>query len=203
MVTWIEHFANLPWIFFSIILGLSFIHVFIPMIPLESCLVLLTGYLASAHRDVIFLIWLALSMGTSVGGITIYGLTYRKGEKLLDWKFIQNQVHEQNLKTAGHWFERYGAWIIFLGKCVPGMSMVAIFCCGLFRVKPFVALSSVIISNSLYYCALVVVGKYFGRKWGQLSPATRAFPLIALIIGVLLSAAVIYFLYRRYLTKTP
>ncbi len=203
LVTWIEHFTNLPGIFFSIILGLSFIHVFIPMIPLESGLVLLTGYLAGAHREGIFLIWLGLAMGTSIGAIMIYALTYCKGKKLLDWKFIHDQIHKQNLKTAAHWFERYGAGIIFLGKCVPGMNMVAVFCCGLFRVKPFIVLSSILISNSLYYCALVVIGKYFGLKWGQLSPATRVFPLIALILGVSLSAAVIYFLYRRCLTKTP
>ncbi len=202
-MTWIEHFSNSPWIFFSIICVLSFIHVFIPMIPLESSLVIFTGYLAGTHRDGIFLIWLALTAGTSVGGILIYDLTQRKGEKLLDWKFIKDQVNVKNLQTAGNWFGRYGAWIIFLGKCVPGMSLVVIFCCGLFRVKRSAVLSAVVFSNSAYYIGLVVISKYFGRKWEQLSPTIRLFPLITLLIGVLLSAAVIYFLHRRYLTKEP
>jgi membrane protein DedA with SNARE-associated domain len=202
IMPWIEHFANYPWIFFSVIFLLSFIRVFIPMIPLESSLALFTGYLAGTHRDGhIFLVWLALTSGTSLGGIFIYELTLNRGEKLLNWKFVKDQIHVNNLQKAGNWFQRYGTWIIFIGKCVPGMSLVVIFCCGLFRVKRSLVLSAILISNSVYYSGLVFISKFFGHKWQQLSPTTRFFPLFTLLIGVLLSIAVIWFLQRRYIAK--
>ncbi|HBF35819.1 MAG TPA: hypothetical protein DDW50_00685 [Firmicutes bacterium] len=200
---WIEIFSHSPVIFFPIIFLLSIVHVFIPILPVESSLALFTGYLAGTHRNGIFLIWVAITTGTSLGGILIYYLTKRKGDRLLRWRFIKDQVNVENLKTAQIWFQKYGAWIIFPGKCVPGMSLVVIFCCGLFQVKRESVLPAIGISNGIYYCGLVLISKYFGRKWEQFGPTIRYLPLITLLICVLSSIAIIYTLQRRYRQKKP
>ena len=200
---WLETFSHNPLIFFPIIFLLSIIHVFIPIIPVESSLALFTGYLAGTQRNGIFLIWVAITTGTSIGSILIYFLTKRKGKQLLSWRFIEDQINAEKLTTAQILFQRYGAWIIFLGKCIPGMSLVVIFCCGLFQVKCGAVLPAIGISNGLYYCGLVLISKYFGRKWEQLGQTIRYLPLITLLICVLFSMVIIYFLHLRFRQKKP
>jgi membrane protein DedA with SNARE-associated domain len=201
---WIEKFSHDPTTFFIVTFILSTIHVFIPPIPIEGSLALLTGYLARTHHSSIILIWVAMTSGTSAGSILLYLLAKTNGKRWLNWRFIKAQLNSKSLKTAQNWFQHYGVWIIFPGKCIPGMNFVAIFCCGLFNVKHGEAILAICISNGLYYSGLVLLSKYFGRKWDQLSNlAINHLPWISLSILILFSLAIVFYLHYRLNHKKP
>ncbi len=150
---------------FLLILGLSLIHGFFPLIPIETGLALFIGYLAGIGPGNPLSIWSGLTIGNFVSSMVIYFLVWQKGTHLLEWKFIRSKLSRENIAKTEVWFQKFGVWTLFIGKIIPGMTIVTVFCCGLFRVKRKQAIFAITLSNMLYYCGLVIVCQSIGRQW--------------------------------------
>lgn len=192
----LARFVHNPPDLFLVILGLSLIHGFFPLIPIETSLALFIGYLAGIGLGNPLFIWSALTLGNFVNSMVIYFLARRKGAHLLEWKFIRSKLSHENIAKTNAWFQKYGVWTIFIGKILPGMTIVTVFCCGLFRVKRSQATLATALSNMLYYCGLVIVCQSIGRQWQSFSAGaiqfvswTNVFILVSIVAIVVLCLA--------------
>jgi membrane protein DedA with SNARE-associated domain len=161
---WIKGFADDPILLFFTVFGLSLAHMFVPPIPLESITVFASYITGTGHGSPI-LIWIATTVGMSVGSSIMFHLSWSQGERLLNIRWIRKQLPEKFIQKARIWFQHYGIWAVYFGKCIIGMSFVVVFCCGLFKLQKQRALPAIYLSNLIYYGVLVYAGRYVGLKW--------------------------------------
>lgn len=173
---------------------------FVPPIPLESITVF-GSYIAGTGHGNAFLIWVATTVGMTVGSFLMYWLAKSQGEKLLQIKWVRKYLPEKYLEKTRKWFQKYEIWAIFLGKCIPGMSFAVVFCCGLFKLEQRRTLIALFLANALYYGVLVIMGRYIGRKWEAI--VNLGWNVFIWAGGGLILVAGIVLLYRKLLRKTP
>lgn len=198
VLEWIKGFADQPVLLFGAVFILSLAHMFIPPIPLESITVFCSYMAGSGHGNA-FLIWLATTVGMTVGSILMYWLAKSQGEKLLQLKWVRKYLPEKYIEKTRIWFQKYEIWAIFIGKCITGMSFAVVFCCGLFKLEQRRTLIALFLANALYYGILVVVGRYVGLKWETI--VDLGWKNIIWIGGSLILIAGIVFLYRTRFQK--
>lgn len=164
ILPWIEQFANNGILLFLTIFLMSFMNVFFPPVPLET-LTIFGGFAAGAGYGSPIIIWVATVAGMSAGGLLVYRLAYIKGESLLHWGWAKKHLNPDAIAKVKGWFHRYGTWTIYIGKCITGMSLIVVLCCGLFKVEYRKASVAIIVSNIIYYGVLVGLGRYLGHKY--------------------------------------
>jgi membrane protein DedA with SNARE-associated domain len=200
---WIQRFADNSLLLFCTIFSLSLVHMFCPPIPLES-LTVFSSYIAGTGHGSLLLIWIATTTGMSVGSIVMYRLAFIKGEALLNWGWLKKHLNPQAVEKARIWFQHYGIWTIYIGKCITGMSFVVVFCCGLFKVEQRKASITIICSNSIYYGILVLLGRYLGRKWQTFTSMGSKFAFgIGLFFLLLTLGGIFYFLWTHRKIRSP
>ena len=90
-----------------------------PPIPSEVILPLAGYYVHQGDFD--FLAALAAStLGAMAGSFVLYELTRRGGRPTLLRHGHIFRLREKDLDRADAWFGRYGAWLVLLGRLVPG-----------------------------------------------------------------------------------
>jgi membrane protein DedA with SNARE-associated domain len=146
---------------------LGFANVFIPPIPIES-MALAGGFFAGTGHANPFVFWLACSTGMTLGSAVLYQLAVSQGRRVLDYGFVARQISGEMIERVRGWFDRYGVWAIFLGKCLPGTSFITVLCSGLFGMRRRKALSAISLANSLFFGATVFSGRYLGRDWRRI-----------------------------------
>ncbi|HBF40081.1 MAG TPA: hypothetical protein DDW50_22595 [Firmicutes bacterium] len=193
ILPWIEQFASNGILLFLTIFIVSLMNVVFPPIPLET-LTIFGSFAAGAGYGNPVIIWMATVAGMSAGGILVYRLAYIKGESLIQWSWAQKHLNPDAIARVKGWFQRYGTWTIYIGKCITGMNLIVVLCCGLFKVEYRKASVAIIVSNIIYYGVLVGLGRYLGHKY-HFFPAVGNSLAIGIGIGCLfvLTGGILYF----------
>ncbi|HBE77714.1 MAG TPA: hypothetical protein DDW65_07990 [Firmicutes bacterium] len=190
--------ADHPMILFLLVLLVGVLNVFIPPVPLEAMAVL-GGYLSGVGHGHPVSIWLASAIGMSIGNLIFYTWVRHNGESLLRWKIIKRQITPEYLEKARSWFQRYGAWTIYAGRVIPGMSFAIVFCCGILKIRRLKVYPAICISNLVFLGLLVVLGRYVGEQWQVFM---RIWGKVTSWVGIILVlAGIIAFLIYRFWSK--
>ena len=192
---WIEQFANNGLLLFLTIFVVSLMNVFFPPVPLET-LTIFGSFAAGAGYGNSIIIWVATVTGMSAGGILLYRLAYIKGESLLQWGWFRKHLNPDAIAKVKGWFQRYGTWTLYIGKWVTGMSLLVVLCCGLFKVESHKASVAIVVSNIVYYGALVGVGRYLGRKYQIFSGFGNVLAIGIGVLCLLVFAGAMFYLFR-------
>jgi membrane protein DedA with SNARE-associated domain len=156
-----------PVVLFFLIFSVGVLNVFIPPIPLET-LAVLGGYLSGTghegHGNSV-LIWMAATLGMSIGNLLFYTWVRHNNEYLLRWRIIKKQITPEYLEKARIWFHQYGVWTIYVGRVIPGMSFAVMFCCGILKIRRWKVYPAICISNLVFFGMLVAIGRYVGEQW--------------------------------------
>ena len=176
--------------------GLILVENVFPPIPSEVILPL-AGFYVSRGEFVFGLAVLAATIGSLLGALLLYAVARHGGRPLLLRHGRLLRMRETDLDRADAWFDRYGAWLVFGGRFVPGARSVVSVPAGLSEMPlgRFVALTT--LGSAGWNVALIGAGWALGSNYERVAdavgPASTAVT-VALALGLL--AAVVWW-YRR------
>jgi membrane protein DedA with SNARE-associated domain len=158
----------------------------IPVI--NSTLLLLTGALVTlGHLDFWPLAGAAL-LGSCVGACLAYWIGEWGGRPALVrlMKFLR--IDEGKANVAEGWFQRAGAWMIFLSRITPYVRPFACFLAGISRLSYRRFLLAMFLGSLLWCVVIIRLGMVLGKHWRWGVALVQQYTLPACLILVALMA---------------
>lgn len=187
----------------------GYIGVFIAMV-IESCLIPLpseitmplAGALAAEGEMNVHIASFVGAIANVVGSLIAYYIGMKIPEKVIlkfleKWgRFFLLSVHEY--ETVKGWLHKYGSWVSFGSRLLPGVRTVISLPAGVARIKiiPFIVYT--FIGSLIWSYFLVIIGYQLGAHWENIEVYFHKFQW-AIIITCLLGAG--YYIYRKILKK--
>lgn len=161
----------------------------IPPIPSEVILPLAGFYVGTGEFSYPLAV-LAATIGSLLGAILIYAISRRGGRPLILRYGRVLRVGEQDIDRADEWFGRWGAWLVFGGRMLPGLRSLVSIPAGLSEMPlgRFAALTFA--GSAIWNAALIGAGWGLGANYDRvasiLGPAGTA--VIAVVVLGLVGA---------------
>lgn len=166
MENWIIAFMS-EFGYIGILLLIMFENVF-PPIPSE---VILTfgGFMTTYSNVTVFGIILAATIGSVVGAMILYSvgliIDISRLEKMIDrWgKYLR--LTQNDLKRAVAWFDKYGAWAVFLGRLVPLIRSLISIPAGMAGMNFPLFIFLTTLGSLLWNTVLILIGVAVADNW--------------------------------------
>ncbi len=166
-------------------------------IPLPSEIIMpFSGYLVSQGRFSLWWVGVAGAVGCNLGSAVAYFVGARGGRPLIERYGRYLLITRRDLEWADRWFQRYGDATVFFARLLPVIRTFIAFPAGVARMKPL-RFHVYTFLGSLPWClGLAWLGVKFGEHWQEhIRPWFHRFDLV---IGLVLLAAVVWFLVNRW-----
>lgn len=166
-------------------------------LPIPSEVILpFSGYLVSTGKLDIWLTVIVATVAAMIGSLIDYYIGLKGVQVLTKYRLLgRSIVSEAQLKVAAGWFSRYGPFMVFVGRLIPGFRTIISFPAGAVRmpIAKFFAytLAGCLLWNSL----LIYIGYYLGSNWEDVAGVSH-YVIIAAIAGLIVLAAA-YLVVRR------
>jgi membrane protein DedA with SNARE-associated domain len=129
------------------------------------------------------------TLGSLVGALVGYAIGAWGGRPLLDRYGRYVGIGAEDLDRADRWFERWGAWAVFLGRMVPLVRTFVSYPAGISHmpIGRFVIFST--LGSLPWNLALIVAGFVVGENYEQIEAALKPYEyliylaIIALVVG--------------------
>ena len=170
---------------------------FLQFIPSEAIMPL-AGYLVFTGKLQLLPTILAGTAGTIAGTLPWYLIGRLVNTELLEAQLDRHGawfgITPGKLRHARHWFQRYGAWVVFWGRLVPILRTLISIPAGIEMMpwRPFLLWTS--LGSLLWNAALTLAGVQLGANWERVHAMLR--PFTALVAGALV-ALVLVVLWRN------
>ncbi|MBY0283650.1 MAG: DedA family protein [Sphingomonas sp.] len=167
-------------------------------IPLPSEIIMpFAGYLVYKGQMNLFLAATAGAIGCNLGSIIAYEVGKRGGRPLLlrygKWVLIG----EGEIDAADRFFARFGNMAVLTGRLLPAIRSFIAFPAGVARM-PLVPFHIYTFVGSWPWCfGLAWLGMVLGEKWDSDPRVKAAFHSADALIGVVLVAGVVWFVWHR------
>ena len=158
-----------------------------PPIPSEVILPLAGFYVSEG--DFNFLAALAAAtFGAVAGSFVLYELTRRGGRPMLLRHRNIFRLREKDLDRADLWFDRYGAWLVLLGRLVPGARSLVSVSAGLSGMPRLRFALLTTAGSAMWNAALIGAGWALGGSYEKVGEAIG--PVGTVVVVALVVAAV-------------
>lgn len=156
-----------------------------PPIPSEAVLPL-AGYLVERGEFNLIAVLATSTAGSVLGAMLLYEAARHGGRPSVERIMRFARVAPERLDGAERWFEKRGAVVVLLGRCVPGARSVVSLPAGLLRMPRWEYLLFTFIGSAVWNTLLVGAGYLLGSQWEQVSevigPMSK--PLLAAAVAV-------------------
>lgn len=168
-------------------------------IPLPSEVIMpFSGYLVLAGRFKLLWVAFAGAAGCNLGSAVAYYIGARGGRPLAEKYGRYVLVSRRDLDRADRWFARYGDGTVFFARLLPVVRTFIALPAGIARMN-FLRFNIYTFLGSLPWClALAYAGMRLGARWVILRDYFHRFDAL---IGVLLVAAVVWFVYTHWTNR--
>lgn len=130
---------------------------------------------------------LLATVGSVIGAVVGYAIGAWGGRPLLDRYGRYVGIGAGELDRADRWFERWGAWAVFLGRMVPLVRTFVSYPAGISRmpIGRFVAFSA--LGSLPWNAALIYAGVVVGDNYPQIEAALKPWEYViyAVVLAVL------------------
>lgn len=156
--------------YFGIFLLIALENLF-PPIPSE---VILTfgGFMTTTTELTVVGVILAATGGAVAGAICLYGigrvLSAARLEAIVTKYGKLLRLKPDDIRKAHAWFDKYGAWAVFLGRLVPLIRSLISIPAGSAKMKWFPFLLLTTVGSLIWNTILVYVGAAVGASWDQI-----------------------------------
>lgn len=168
-------------------------------IPLPSEIIMpFAGYLAHTGQLTLIGVSVAGAIGCNLGSAVAYWIGAVGGRPLITryGRFVL--LDNRDLDRAEHFFARYGAIAVFVGRLLPIVRTFIALPAGIARMSQ-VRFHVYTFLGSLPWCfALAYVGMKLGQTWDNDPRFKAAFHQYHLVVEVLILAGVIWFVWTRW-----
>lgn len=166
-------------------------------IPLPSEIIMpFSGYLAGQGRFTLWGVAVAGALGCNLGSLVAYYAGARGGRPWLERYGRYVLITKRDLEWADRWFARYGEATIFFARLLPVIRTFIALPAGIARMN-VLRFHLYTFLGSLPWCwTLAWLGLKFGEQWQEtIHPWFEKFDLV---IGLVLLAAVVWFVWNRW-----
>lgn len=138
----------------------------------------------------------ASTAGSLIGASVLYELARRGGRPLVLRLHRVLRFDEEDLVRAEQRFERHSAWIVVLGRMVPGIRSAVSVPPGLLRM-PFRRYLALTLAGSLVWnAALIFAGQQLGSHWEDVGDALA--PVAQWVLVTIVPLLIVGLLVRRH-----
>jgi membrane protein DedA with SNARE-associated domain len=168
-------------------------------IPLPSEVIMpFSGYLVLTGRFKLLWVAVAGAFGCNVGSAVAYYVGALGGRPLAEKYGRYLLVSRRDLDRADNWFARYGDGTVFFARLLPVIRTFIALPAGIARMN-FLRFNVYTFAGSLPWClVLAYAGVRLGARWEILRDYFRRFDAV---IGLLLLAAVVWFVYTHWANR--
>jgi len=168
-------------------------HVF-PPIPSELILPL-AGFEVGRGNLSLTGVLIASTAGSMIGASLLYALARRGGRPLILRLRKLLRVTEEDLDRAERRFRRHSAWMVVLGRMIPGVRSLVSLPPGLLRMpfRRYIALT--FIGSLVWNTVLVIAGQQLGSRWEEVGGVVG--PVAQWVVVSIIPITVIALLLRR------
>ena len=104
-------------------------------------------------------------LGDMLGASVAYGIGYWGREELVERHGNKLHISKQRLDRAHRWFDRWGAPVIILSRCIPFARAAFPYAAGVARMGYLRFLAFATIGSIVWITALGVLGREVGASW--------------------------------------
>ena len=178
----------------------AFVETVFPPIPSEIIFPLagFVSYKSNYSYFQIFLMAISGALGSTIGAVLIYFLSYRFGRVavLKIGKYLL--VNENKVKKSEDWFEHYGVYAVFLGRLAPGIREIISIPAGIAKMNFTNFLVFTFAGSLIWSTLLVFLGYAFGNSWVSLSNAlSDFFPIFFVVLILCIGIVAMIYLIKR------
>ncbi|ERT05651.1 hypothetical protein M595_4406 [Lyngbya aestuarii BL J] len=170
----------------------------IPPIPSEVIMPLAGFTIAEGKLSFIGVI-LSGVVGSILGALPWYYLGKNWGEKKLrkwiEWRGQWLTLSVEDLERSQEWFNRYGNWVVLLGRVIPGIRTYISIPAGLENMQLFSFLVYSTVGTTLWISFLTIIGYWLGDNYTLVKQFLS--PISTLVIVILLITFCIWFYTRK------
>jgi membrane protein DedA with SNARE-associated domain len=157
-----------------------------------------SGYLVSIGRFSLIGAATAGALGCNVGSTVAYYVAAKGGRTAFERWGRYVLVSAAELDRAEHFFARYGAITVFIGRLLPVVRTFIAFPAGLARM-PMGKFQIYTFLGSWPWCfGLAYIGMVLGARWDSDPTLRSLFHRFDAVIVVLLAAALMWFVWTRW-----
>ena len=198
----IEYLENLfehlnPLTAYVIIFLSAFTENVVPPIPGDT-VVILSAYLVGTGRLNFLEVYLATTLGSVAGFVTMYIVGKYAGVAFLATRLGKRLFREESLDKTRIWFGKWGYGVILANRFLSGTRSVISLFAGIFHLRLLLVIIYALISSMIWNALLLGGGLLLGRNWEVLGKWIATYNKILL---VLLGVVVLYFVSRKYFFK--
>ena len=177
--------------------GMRVVDAFFPLVPSETTLVIGGTFAASGDLNLLLVI-LAGASGAIVGDNISYGLGNWVGEKTVK-RWFRSEKSAKRLLWAERTLDERGAYIIILGRFIPGGRTAVTFSAGYLPTFPWRRFIVYDVVAGLIWGTYGALLGYFGGKTFEENPLWG----VVLALGIALSLGFVVEVVRHYLKRSP
>lgn len=168
-----------------------------PPIPSELILPLAGYYVAEGTLNFGGAV-LASTLGSVVGALILYWFGQFAGRPALERWGHKVHISDTDFHRADVWFARFGAWVVFFGRLVPGIRSVVSIPAGSSSMPmlQFVVLTTA--GSALWNSLLIGVGWWLGSEWEQITAVIDSLSTAVYVLIALAAVGVVSLLWRRH-----
>lgn len=143
--------------------------------------------------------WLSAVIGISVGDYGLFAMARLGKRGALNWQFARRAMASELVDRCQVWLQKYGKWLLFFSRAIPGMRLPTTLACGVFGMSALQFLLLSVAGASLW----VVVTFFFVHRAQQSSVALWPLLIVSLVASVVAARSTRYIVPRleRFLRK--
>ncbi len=177
----------------------SFLQVTFPPYPGDSVTVLAGYATAISNSFGIVSIIITSVCGTILGSYVVHAVGFRKGESVLNYKWVRKFLPERKERKAKLLFKKYGAGAVFISKFVPGINTIIILFAGIFKMKKHIVYLSFVSAAIIHNTILTLLGRFLGYNMEYIESLIKTYNIIVLAAAG--AAAIGIYIYFRFFRK--
>ena len=134
-------------------------------VPGSEPTMLFAGFNVSDHHLSMFGIIVFGVLGDMIGASIAYAIGYWGREEIVERHGNKLHISKQRLDRAHRWFERFGAPVIIVSRCIPFARAAFPYAAGVARMGYVRFLAFATIGSIIWISALGVLGNAVGSQW--------------------------------------
>jgi membrane protein DedA with SNARE-associated domain len=170
------------WLYIALF-SCAYLENILPPVPGDTALVF-AAYLVGRTQERIAGIFLAITLGSVAGFMTLYSLG-----RFVQADFFAAKNYRflpaKSFESAGVWFRRWGGWVIFLNRFLSGIRSVISIVSGIYRIPPMRVLFLAVGGCGIWNLLVILAGYWLGANWGMIEQLLRQYSRIILSMCIL------------------
>lgn len=173
-----------------------------PPVPADTA-VALGAFLSTAGTVSALMVFLITWVANVATATSVYLVGRTVGRSFFRGRLGRRLMHPRRLRRLETMYARHGTWGIFLSRFIPGVRAAVPPFAGVARLPFWRAVPPMALASGLWYGVLVYLAATFITRVDDVLGFVATFNRVGVLGGVVLVAAVAFFLWRRRRQRVP